>query len=501
MRASFIGVAVGCVCLFVFIAVGHAERPNFLVIVVDDQSPFDLQRYNSRSPLDTPHIDRLAREGVTLDAAYHMGSWSGAVCTASRHMIMSGRTLWHIPVRGQRPLNPNIDDPLLVPPDLADYSLPEVFNRAGYDTMRTCKTGNSYDAANKRFAVSHVAMKRGGTAETGSAWHAERVLEFLADRKRRSDEDPFLVYFGFSHPHDVRNGTPELLAKYGAVNHTDRETLPPAHVSQPPLPVNYLAAHPFPHGHPQLRDEVAVPGVWRRRDPRTIRNEIGRQFACSENIDTQIGRVLSQLDADGDLDNTVVVYTSDHGMAIGRHGLQGKQNLYEHTWRVPMLIRGPGIPANVRAPGNVYLLDLLATLCDLAGIEPPATNEGTSFVPVLRGEHEIIRDVLYGAYCGGTKPGIRSIRRGDWKLIKYDVLDGAVRETQLFHLAQNPHEFVHEHAAEEVVALTGLRPSAIQRNLADDPRFADQRRELEALLESEQLRLNDPYVLAPAIAP
>src|SRR5690606_34288378 len=107
-------------------------------------------------------------------------------------------------------------------------SLAAVFNRAGYDTMRTCKQGNSYEAANKQFTVRRDATKRGGTAESGSAWHAEQVLKFLEDRGSSKDADPFLIYFGFSHPHDVRDGTPELLKKYGAVNHANREELPPA---------------------------------------------------------------------------------------------------------------------------------------------------------------------------------------------------------------------------------------------------------------------------------
>ena len=376
-------------------------------------------------------------------------------------------------------------DPNLVPPDLPDQTLAAVFNRAGYDTMRTCKRGNSYEAANKQFTVRHDATKRGGTDETGSAWHADRVLDYLADREKSADADPFLIYFGFSHPHDTRDGTPDLLAKYGAVNHTDKSTPPPADPKQPPLPVNYLAEHPFPHGHPNLRDEVAVSGVWERRDERTIRNELGREFACSENIDTQIGRVLAKLEAMGELDNTVIVYTADHGMAIGRHGLQGKQNLYEHTWRVPFIVKGPGIEPGTRVAGNIYLLDVLPTLCDIAGIAPPKTVEGVSFKPVLDGNKETVRDVLYGVYCGGTKPGMRSVRSGDWKLIKYDVLDGTVRRTQLFDLAANPHEFLPEHG----------RPAPLETNLADDPKFAAKRRELEALLLTEMTRLADPYRL------
>ena len=370
-----------------------------------------------------------------------------------------------------------------------------VFNNAGYDTMRTCKRGNSYEAANAMFTVREDATKRGGTEETGSAWHADRVLEYLTERESTTDKDPFLIYFGFSHPHDTRDGTPELLEKYGAVNHKDKKSLPPANEDAPGLPVNYLPAHPFHHGQPGLRDEVSVSGVWMRRDQRTIRNEIGRQFACSENIDIQIGRVLDKLRQMGELDNTYIFYTADHGMAIGRHGLQGKQNLYEHTWRVPMIVKGPGLQKGTRVQGNVYLLDVLATLCDLAGVETPKTNEGTSFRPVLEGKRATVRDVLYGVYCGGTKPGMRSVRKGDWKLIKYDVLDGRVRETQLFNLANNPHEFLTNHAVDTVVASTGLMPEAHQRNLANDPEYAGVLKEMEALLLSEQVRLNDPYRL------
>lgn len=463
------------------------DRPNILFIIVDDQSPFDLKAYRPDSELDTPHIDRIAKSGMVLDGAYQMGAFVGAVCTPSRHMVMSGRTVWHLPI------GPNAKTHC--PPDIEENTLAAVFNRAGYDTMRTCKIGNSYEAANKRFTVRHDATKRGGNAETGSEWHGERVLDYLNERAVSKDEDPFLIYFGFSHPHDTRDGTPELLAKYGAVNHTDKDALPPANPKQPALPGNWLPGHPFHHGHPGLRDEVAVSGVWERRDPTTIRNEYGREFACSENIDIQIGKVLAKLEVMGELDNTYVFYTADHGMAIGRHGLQGKQNLYQHTWRVPFLAMGPGIAPGTRAEGNVYLLDTLATLCDFAGIDAPESNEGLSMKPVLTGEKDTVRDTLYGVYNGGTKPGMRSVKKGDWKLIKYDVMDGAVRETQLFNLAENPNEFLAEHHDPKVIEETGVTPDAHQLNLAGDPKHADKLTEMEALLLAEMRRLNDPWRL------
>ncbi len=495
IRRFHAGVVLAGLLLAPFAAQGALaadadKRPNILLIVVDDQSPFDFKFYNPKSALQTPNIDRLAAEGIVFDAAHHMGSFAGAVCTPSRHMIMSGRTVWHLPI------GPGAKEHC--PPDIADNTIPAVFNRAGYATMRTCKQGNSYEGANKLFAVRHDATKRGGTAESGSAWHAEQVLNYLNERASSKDGRPFLIYYGFSHPHDTRDGTPELLAHYGAVNHADKGALPPANPKQPLLPVNYLPAHPFPHGHPGLRDEVSVSGVWEKRDERTIRNEVGRQFACSENIDIQIGRVLDKLKAMGELDNTYILYTSDHGMAIGRHGLQGKQNLYEHTWRVPFVVKGPGIKPGSRVKGNIYLLDLLCTLCDLTGVKAPESNEGISFKPVLEGRQETVRDVLFGCYAGGSKPGMRCVKQGDWKLVKFDVLDGSVHETQLFNLAENPQEFLQQHHDPAVAGLTGVTPSKDQVNLAGDARHAEKLKEMEQLLLSEMRRLNDPYRLGPA---
>lgn len=459
-------------------AVKEQKRPNFLFVVVDDQSPFDLKIYNPNSILETPNISKLADEGVVFDQARHMGSMNGAVCTPSRHMIMTGRTLWNLPPSAefQKQTDPH---------PLDDQTLAAIFNRAGYKTMRTCKKGNSYPGANRQFTVVHDATKRGGTEETGSAWHAKQVLNYLGDRGQAQEKDPFFIYLGFSHPHDTRDGTPELLEKYGAVNHKDKNSLPALNDKQPQLPDNYLVKHPFFHGHPKLRDEERVSGVWKNRDENTIRNELGRENACSENIDIQLGKVLKRLEDLGELNNTYIIYTSDHGMAIGRHGLQGKQNLYEHTWRVPFIIKGPGIANNTTKLGNIYLLDVLPSLLDLASIDIPETVQGKSFVPVLNGEEEYVREVMYGVYAGGTKPGMRSVKKGDWKLIKYDVMDGAVRETQLFNLAENPNEYLPEHH----------KKGEMETDLAENPKYADKLAEMEALLLAQMKLNNDPYRL------
>jgi len=115
---------------------------------------------------------------------------------------------------------------------------------------------------------------------------------------------------------------------------------------------------------------------------------------------------------------------------------------------------------------------------------------------VLEGKQPTVRDVLYGVYCGGTKPGMRCVKQGDWKLIKYDVLDGSVRETQLFNLSENPNELLAEHQASNLRVLLRNSPEPKQVNLADDSRYSGRRKELETLLNAEMKRLGDPYTFS-----
>lgn len=476
------------------------DRPNILFIIADDQSPFTLNAYGN-TVCQTPTLDRLSEKGMTLDAAYHMGSWSGAVCLPSRTMIQTSFHVWKTQeikeVRKRIKPETYVHEPAkrlaeLTPTDAAYNSIPAMFNRAGYSTYRTCKIGNTFEAANQLYTGRNDGSHLKTTRPEGSQWHGEQVMNFLNQREASADEKPFMIFYGFTHPHDPRYGKDDLLQKYGAVNENPPER---PNLKAPPLPANYLSAHPFHHGHPGLRDEERVQGVMTNRDEATIRNELGREYACIENIDQQIERVLARLEEMGELENTYVIYTSDHGIAVGRHGLAGKQNLYEHTWRVPFLVMGPGIEAGSRAPGNTYLMDVLPTICDLAGIEIPKNIDGTSFKPVLFGEKEIVRNVMYGAYAGGTKPGMRSVKKGDWKLIKYDVLEGQVRETQLFNLKENPEEFLKEHHDGKLTALTGVHPKSQQLNLADDPAYAEKRKEMEDLLLEEMKKWDDPYRL------
>lgn len=478
-----------------------AEPPNFLFIIADDMDTYSVNVYRKTEPcetdaagnpypIDTPNMDRLAEEGMIFHQARLMGADRGAVCTPSRTMIMSGKNTW------QRTAGVS-----------AATTFPGIFNRGvrtgktdlPYATYRTCKSGNSYPTANAEFTVVHDATKRGNTDGNGSEWHGDWGVAYLEDwaNNYQAKGKPFFIYLGFSHPHDERlaRENPDLTGRYGCINTTDPASIV-LNTNAPPLPYSHLSctpatypAHPFDHGHLDVRDENTVAGIGQYRTEAVVRNEIGREFACVDWIDQQMGRVLDRLEdpnGDGDtsdsvVDNTYVVFTSDHGIAIGRHGLQGKQNLYEHTWRVPYIVRGPGIEAGSATDALIYLHETFPTFCDLAGLDIPATidsNDGQSFRAVLEGTTNAHHDVLYGLYAGGDKPGIRAVTDGRFKLMKYDVGNNATQVTQLFDLEQNPFELLPEHGVP---------------NMAEQPAYAQIRQRLEERLMEKRILFADPY--------
>ena len=174
----------------------------------------------------------------------------------------------------------------------------------------------------------------------------------------------------------------------------------------------------------------------------------------------------------------------------------GKQNLYEHTWKVPFIMMGPRIPKGSSASGFIYLSDVLPTFCDFAGIETPDSVDGKSFRDVVEGKQERIRDHVYGVYAGGTKPGMRSIKTADgWKLIEYNVLGKTVRETQMFNLNNNPNEFLPEHHDEKLQSKLGIKLDPLQTDLSEHPDYQEQKSLLTNLLLAEMQELGDPYDL------
>ena len=225
-----------------------------------------------------------------------------------------------------------------------------------------------------------------------------------------------------------------------------------------PLPSNYVPIHPFDNGEMLVRDERLAP--WPRSEGE-IRRHLHEYFAVISGLDFHIGRLLTALNELQLRENTLIVFASDHGLAVGSHGLMGKQNLYEHSMRTPLVFNGPGLRPGA-SDALVYLIDVLPTLCDLVHASTPSGVDGQSLAGVLSGRQTKVRDSLFTAYRD-VQRGLRDER---WKLIRYPLVD----RTQLFDLQSDPDELVNLAAdaaqADRVVRMTQLMQDW-QRRLGD----------------------------------
>ena len=406
-----------------------ADKPNVLFIFTDDQR-WDTIGALGNPEIKTPNTDRLVDEGFTFDNAYCMGSMVGAVCLPSRTMLATGRSLWRIPQ------NPRAKT---APPDVP--LLPVLLNEAGYMTFHCGKAGNACTFSNAAFQTNITMAKRSADSATECGDHA---VEFL---RNHDGAKPFFMYLAPPVPHDPR------LAPAGFVSLYD-----PAKIT---LSRNFMPQHPFDNGELRIRDEMlaAFP-----RTPEEMRQHLADYYATISHMDYEVGRILGAVKERGWSQNTIVIFSSDQGLAVGgRHGLMGKQNLYEHV-KPPLVFAGPGIPHG-RSEALVYLYDLFPTIGELAGAPVPAVVEGKSLLPVIHGGQAKVRDWLFGAY----KDCQRMVRDERWKLLAYNA--GGVKNTQLFDLANDPDEV---------------------NDLAADPKYAAERTRLEKLLAQARKEFGDP---------
>lgn len=200
------------------------------------------------------------------------------------------------------------------------------------------------------------------------------------------------------------------------------------------LPPNFAAEHPFDNGELNVRDERLAA---RPRKPDEVCEHIADYRAMIAHLDAGIGRILDALDRRGLADDTVVVMAGDNGLAVGQHGLMGKQSLHDHSVRVPLVLRGPGVPAGARSEALVYLYDVFPTLCGLCGVDTPSSVEGQSLRPALQGEAGAGRRDLYLAY----RHLHRAVREPGLKLIECRV--NGQSHVQLFDLQADPWETVN----------------------------------------------------------
>jgi alpha-N-arabinofuranosidase len=443
-------------------ALAAPNRPNILFLFADDQRADTIGALGNKH-IKTPNLDELVRRGTAFTRAYIMGSMVDAVCVPSRAMLMTGRTLFRAtetPTSG------------IIPAGLEMW--PERLRKNGYRTFGIGKWHNDTASYNRAFAQGGPIFF-GGMAEASGVRvfdydpsgeypaHRQRLLrgsptEHFAnaaiDVLNESSAEPFVLYVSFNVPHDPRIPPPSA-PRYDS--------------SVIPLPPNFLPRHPFDNGELFVRDERLLPTP---RTPEAVQHELAEYYALITHMDAQIGRILRALSKAGKDDNTIIVFAADNGLALGSHGLLGKQNLYEHSVRVPLVLAGPGIPKGRTVDALCYLLDLAPTLCELAGGEAPATSEGKSLVPVLKGQAAEVRESIFCAY----RDVQRSVRDRQWKLIWYPK----VGISQLFDLGNDPQE---------------------TRDLADDPAHRTTIANLRELMHSWQQQLDDPIARREAEIP
>ncbi len=447
-------------------AVAQQQRPNILLIVSDDQRPDTIAALGN-DVIRTPNLDALVARG----SVFTRTSCANPICTPSRGEILTGCNGFN---NGVLDFGQRFRDGLT--------PIAEALGNVGYRTYHVGKWHNSGRPSQYGYQESIGLFTGGGhkfwkpqvdahgrdvTGYRGWVFQSDAgelhpefgvgltpdISERFADAAIRAvstpDDAPFFVHVNFTAPHDP------LLIPTGYENAYDPKKIP--------LPKNFLAEHPFETGNMGGRDEAILPSPRTEKD---VREDIAVYDAVITHMDEQIGRILKSLDANGQRDNTIVIFTSDHGVALGSHGLRGKQNMYEHTINVPMLISGPSIPSGKTFDAQMYLRDLYPTISDFAGAALPNEIDGRSVVPILRGDASTIHDYTFGYFRNFQ----RMIRGDRWKLIQYPQID----HWQLFDLESDPDE---------------------RHNLADDPTHDEIKQELQSRLRAWQIQVGDP--LAP----
>ncbi|MCP4977662.1 MAG: sulfatase-like hydrolase/transferase [Maribacter sp.] len=489
-RITFFGIiilmTIGCKVE----KVPKLSKPNIVFIFADDMTHTAINALGN-TEIKTPNLDRLANQGSTFTHAYNMGAWNGAVCVASRAMIISGRSVWDANKFRKHWIDGNE----------IDKTWGKLMEGAGYETYMTGKwhvdapadsvfqnvtnvrrgmPWDSWGHGGKIPAINEM-IKSGKSNEEiraigynrplsendttwsptdpkfGGFWvggkHWSEVLKDDAigfiDHAKQSDK-PFFMYLAFNAPHDPRQAPQEYLDKYP--------------IEKISLPKSWMPMYPYKDSignGPRLRDEALAPF------PRTeyaTRKHIQEYYALISHMDDQIGLILDELEANGKMDNTYIIFTADHGLAIGRHGLLGKQSQFDHSVRPPFMIVGPNVPKSKKIDADIYLQDAMATSLELAGVEKPEYVFFNSVMDLINGQR---KKSHYEAVYGGYVKTQRMIRKDGFKLMVYPKL----KKVLLFDMVNDPEEM---------------------NDLAENPEYQEKIDNLFADLLQLQKNLNDP---------
>ncbi|QVY66073.1 sulfatase-like hydrolase/transferase [Polaribacter sp. Q13] len=443
------------------------SKPNVLLIYTDDHRYTGVHALVGQD-VKTPNIDKLANEGLIFTNTYLMGSYNGGTCMPSRAQLLTGRRLFDlkgigrvIPTEqvaiGEAFLNAGYNSHVIGKWHQDNKSLGRMFNSGATIMSRGIYLTDHYRMPlwdwradgkyTKDNAVIYIYDKKGNIVKRGvkkgeikgpintekdgphtSEIYANNAIDYIEKNKK---EKPFFMYLAFHAPHDPRQAP----KKYKDMYPEEKMKLTPS----------YMEQHPFDNGHMTTRDESLA--AW-PRTPAIARKELSDYYAIITHLDAQIGRVITSLKKSGQYENTIIVLSGDSGLAVGNHGLMGKQNVYDEDGiHVPFIISGKIKGEGRRIDAFSYIHDIYPTICDVANVKIPESVTGKSLLPVINGDKKQVRDYTYHAY----RQHQRAYRKGEYKLIEFvrapdidkhskvEFISGS-RTTLLFNFKKDPWE-------------------------------------------------------------
>ena len=449
----------------------NARDLNLLIIMTDQQRADSIPCYGLDF-MRTPSLDRLAREGVVFESCYT----PSPVCVPARACLMSGQ--WPSTIG------------VLSNPHHLDYTTvqawPGRLSEAGYLTAAIGKMHfypwdarygfreriscedkrhvylqddfvkylhlNGLERVHPTTNPGYFEWQGASVTPLPKRFHCDGFVgDQAADWLSRHGKERFAAWVSFPGPHDPYDPPEEMAAMY--------------YDAPIPKPIGTradLASKPRAQqcSGPGSLENVMFQIDYTRATPEQIRRWRAHYYANVSLIDEGIGKMLDALEATGALERTLIIFTSDHGDALGDYGLQGKGFFYECMARVPLIIRGPGVAAGQRSQSLVSLLDLVPLIYRTCGVEPPKSLEGEDITPLLANPTDKIRDVVFSEIQGRIM-----VRDARFKYAHY--VDG---DAELYDLEADPSE---------------------ERNLAGDPEHVGEVARLRALLVEHTLRSNN----------